>query len=275
MSHLIIGTKSNEEIFNIIESCNELQALTFPAKENISKLKFEVLCIQWIKGSEILQSSGTNLNNNQIKSSEDKLKKCLLELHETLKTSPFKNPEFANDILSKINEKSVSMAIGNAVVVETDDPIDILLCGTEVAGSCQRVDGNANLNKGLLGYKMDGKIKILAIKSEEGSLGKIKARCLLRLLWDGDKPVLFMERFYPDNITAISPKHAKALTYMAQKKAELLGIPLLTLKGNGKDYGKPLMALGGPSPWEYCDGFGGLTKGTYEINGAQFVTFIK
>ncbi len=275
LSHLITGAKSNDDILNIIEGCNEIQALTLSVKENISKFKLEVLCIQWIKGSEILQSSGINLNYNQIKSSEDKLKKCLLEIHEILKSSPFKNPEFANDIQSKINEKSVSMAIGNVVVVETDDPIDILLCGTEVDGSCQRVDGNADLNKGLLGYKMDGKIKILAIKSAEGPRGKINARCLLRLLWDGGKPVLFMERFYPDNITAISPKHAQALIYMAQKKAELLGVPLLTLKGNGKDYGKPLMALGGPSPWEYCDGFSGMTKGKYEINRAEFVKFVK
>ncbi|MBA3602598.1 MAG: hypothetical protein H0W50_02935 [Parachlamydiaceae bacterium] len=71
-----------------------------------------------------------------------------------------------------------------------------------------------------------------------------------------------MERLYPSNITS---KQAQALKYMARKKAEILGVPLLTLGGTGKDYGKPMMALGGPSPWEYCDGSSGMTKGKYEI----------
>ncbi|MBA3603675.1 MAG: hypothetical protein H0W50_08555 [Parachlamydiaceae bacterium] len=268
LSQRVIKGNNYDEIIKFIEGCNEIQTFTWMAKENISKRRLEILCIKWIKGIDSLQASNTEMNNNQIKSSEDKLKKILVEILKILNASPFSSPEFANDIQNKINEKSVSMAIGNSLVVETDDPIDILLCGTEVDGSCQRIDGDAHLNKGLLGYNMDGKIKILAIKNAEGAHGKIKARCLLRMLWDGDKPVLFMERLYPSNITS---KQAQALIYMARKKAEILGVPLLTLGGSGEDYGKPLIALGGSSPWEYCDGAMGMTKGKYEIKDARSV----
>ncbi|MBA3602599.1 MAG: hypothetical protein H0W50_02940 [Parachlamydiaceae bacterium] len=176
------GENNLDEIIKIIEASSELYFDSLKAQENLTKQNFELLCIHWIKGSESLQTSNTEMNNNQIKSFEDKLKKILVEIQEILKASPFNTPGFAHDIKGKINEKALSMAIGNNVVIEMDDPIDILLCGTEVDGSCQRVDGDANLNKGLLGYSMDGKIKILAIKSAEGPLGKINARCLLKVL---------------------------------------------------------------------------------------------
>ena len=50
-----------------------------------------------------------------------------------------------------------------------------------------------NLNKGLLGYLVDGKNRLIAIK--EGD--KMIARCMLRLLWDGEQPVIYREVFYP------------------------------------------------------------------------------
>ena len=35
-------------------------------------------------------------------------------------------------------------------IVDTDDPEYLLMCGTAVKGSCQRVDGDPDLNKCLL-----------------------------------------------------------------------------------------------------------------------------
>ncbi|MBA3604068.1 MAG: hypothetical protein H0W50_10635 [Parachlamydiaceae bacterium] len=196
------------------------------------------------------------------------LKVFLNEMCKVLKASPFNSPPFLQDIEDKIKEKSEASVSSNEIAVETDDPIDLLLCGTDVRDSCQRVDGDAHLNKGLLGYLMDGKNKILVVKSAEGHEGKIKARCLLRLLWDGEKPVLFMERLYPFNIL---PKHAQALEALARKKADMLGVPLLRIADKGESYGKVLMALGGPSPWEYCDGSAGITNGKYEIRGTKLL----
>jgi len=51
------------------------------------------------------------------------------------------------------------------------------------------------LNKMSYSYLIDGKNRLLAIKDDKGH---IKARSIIRLLWDGEKPVLFLEKIYPD-----------------------------------------------------------------------------
>ena len=76
------------------------------------------------------------------------------------------------------------------------------------------------------------------------------ARCILRLLWDGEKPVIYRELFYPKTIAA----HYKAtLNALAKKVATKLNLPL-TSDDEGIFYGKDLKALGGPAPYEYADG---------------------
>ena len=74
---------------------------------------------------------------------------------------------------------------------------DLFLSGSEVSGSCQRVDASASLNKSLLAYCLDGKNAMLAVKGEDG---KVLARSMLRLLWNREdsRPVLFLDRLYPD-----------------------------------------------------------------------------
>ncbi|MBA2727737.1 MAG: hypothetical protein H0U49_06155 [Parachlamydiaceae bacterium] len=45
-----------------------------------------------------------------------------------------------NDLDGKIieiKEVNATVTVRREIVVETDDPIDILRCGTEVSGSCQ------------------------------------------------------------------------------------------------------------------------------------------
>ncbi|WP_158227791.1 hypothetical protein, partial [Estrella lausannensis] len=60
-----------------------------------------------------------------------------------------------------------------------------------------------------------------------------------------------------------------ALNALAKQIAQDLGIPL-TSQGGGHPYGKDLMALGGPAPYEYSDGSGGLQKsGVYIIKSAR------
>ncbi len=170
------------------------------------------------------------------------------------------NAEFANDIKSLLDPKR---EFSNMNVIFTDDPIDLLLCGTDVMGSCQRLDGHANLNKGLLGYLVDGKIRLLAIKEDKG---KIITRCLLRLLWDGERPVLYRERFYPDDRNS---KHISALNELAKELAKSMNLPL-TSADNGPAYGKPLHSLAG-AVYEYCDGGeSGVKKGgVYTITNAN------
>ena len=59
---------------------------------------------------------------------------------------------------------------------------------------------------------------------------------------------------------------------MAEEKANKLKVPLLSLDGKGDSYGKELQSLGGPVPFEYSDGAGGLiAKGKSAVIAARFV----
>ncbi len=171
--------------------------------------------------------------------------------------------EFANDVKGMLAPKKTYL---NLKVVFTDDPIDLLLCGSDVNSSCQRLEGDPSLNKGLLGYLMDGKNRLLAIKDEKG---KIVSRCILRLLWDGERPVLFRERMYSNDDDS---RYLSAMNQIAKELAKDLNIPLTSLD-EGTRYGKPLHALGGPAPYEYCDSAarGMQNDGRYIIDNANTI----
>ncbi len=161
-------------------------------------------------------------------------------------------------VLSTKNETKKHL-VSDWAAVDTDNPEDLLLCGTEVLGSCQSTNGFASLNKCLLSYLLDGKNRMIAIKDENG---KIMARSIFRLLWDEKEktPVLFLERTYkaiaaPSNID-------KGLQKMALRRSEALGIPLASSE---KPYRNPLVSLGSKAPFEYVDAGTGVTNGQYTI----------
>lgn len=159
--------------------------------------------------------------------------------------------------LNKEVQKQISVLIEmkmnpKIIVVDTDNPIDILLSGTEVPRSCLNVNGNPQFNKGLLGY-FDGKNRLLAVKNENG---EITARCLVRILWDGEKPVLYREKIYPWDPPA-SKEQENALNALALQKAKDLNLSIVesNTKGSNKPVSdKPLVSFSGTAPWEYCDG---------------------
>ncbi len=187
------------------------------------------------------------------------LSKILTALKETRQST-----EFQNDIEGQLQLLDDSLREGSRVI-DTDNPYDLLLCGTEVPGSCQRIDGDPHLNKGLLGYLMNGQTRLLAIVDKKGS---IVARSLLRILWDGEKPVLFLERHYGDS------RYEKAIKKLAKAKAKKMKLVLTSLQGDGKLYSKPLQSLGGLAPFEYCDGDAGVKpKGVFTINNARVCIF--
>lgn len=88
--------------------------------------------------------------------------------------------------------------------METDDPYDCLLSGTKIAGSCQRVDGSPNLNKALVGYLLNGETRLITVKDKSG---KIVARSVFCLLWDGTKPILLQEKIYNNLGSSLDFKH--------------------------------------------------------------------
>jgi hypothetical protein len=183
--------------------------------------------------------------------------------------------QFANDVhgqLGALQDKSACLA-QEVSVVDTDDYLDLLLSGTEVIGSCQNVNGSPSSNKGLLGYLLDGKNKLIAVKDQRGH---IMARAKLSLLWDGEKPVLFLERLYTQG--KYEKQCRTAITEMALAKAKKLQIQLTALKGSGypeqSSFNKDLQALGSGISYEYSDGAGGVkANGFYCIPKVGLVVF--
>lgn len=235
-----------------------------------------------------LQKVGSSDEQYRLRLQQDCLKLCLCDIQdvkgqqtilEGLRKlvnkgilSEQEKTVFTNDIVGRIKdlgEGAQPRRTSAFVAVDTDDPFDLLLCGTEVSGSCQNVTGTPDLNKGLLGYLMDGKIRLLAVKDK--ATGVIITRTMMKLEWDavGKHPVIFLERFYGDN-----PEHQKALIDLAKEKARMLGggIPTLNQAVGGAPYDRSLQALGGPAPFEYTDSGGGCcADGRYVITNVNVV----
>jgi hypothetical protein len=202
----------------------------------------------------------------QLKEGENPLK----VLEEISKIPKLKDnyPDFEHDIQGLINGLKRSPSQFSRLQVSfTDDPCDLFLCGTEVEGSCQRVDGSPDLNKCLVGYLLNGTNRLVTITDSDG---KIVARLILRLLWDEAKqePVLFHERIYP---SILHPALKQALENEVVAIAKGLKLPLTTDEGT-TPYGGAVTSLGGPAPYEYSDGAGGVRReGRYVIQAPFLV----
>ena len=206
---------------------------------------------------------------------EKKLLELLSNSHEMekklmdVKSQIPKEIEFFNDIEGSLRllKKTEQQDDNKFTVIDTDDANHILLMGSEVEGSCQRVDGTANLNKCLLGFLLDGKHRLGVVCDSQG---KIVARAVFRLLIDSTgQPVLFQEKVYVKDHGA---DYALLLRKLAAKKAKHLGIPLVFTKeeggstDSGVDYPHRVHAKEKPVPFEYVDADRmGIQPGAYSI----------
>ncbi len=139
-------------------------------------------------------------------------------------------------------------------IVDTDNYWSMFMAGTDIEGSCQRVDGDPKLNKCLMGYVMNGDYRMLAIENTQGIT---VARCIIHLLWDEERKLasLFMEEAYPFYINYIQEQ---ALIQLAINRAKHLGLNLVSITGEDADsldyYGNTLLRIkGGVAPWIYSD----------------------
>jgi hypothetical protein len=192
------------------------------------------------------------------------LKVTLANLELALAASPFPSShQFYQDLQGLLTnlqpQQSTWKDYQQYIVVDSDDPCDLLLSGTEVEGSCQRVNGDPDKNKCLLAYLIDGKNRLVAIKDGNGI---IKARSILRLLWDeqNQEPVLFMERIYP---SILSQTLENALIQFAKIRASELNLKLTSKEvGNEMPYAPVLHSLGGKAHYEYVDAGSGINTGS-------------
>jgi hypothetical protein len=201
----------------------------------------------------LLQQSAVDLQIKHLQA----LKKCLYEQAPEV--------EFHHDVSGKIGalrpRKSPSK---NVQGIFTDSYRDLLLCGNEVDGSCQRTDGAVNLNKGLLGYLLHGQTAMVA--AVDAHSGRISSRAILRLLLnERQRPILFMEPPYGNSA------HMENVKQVAIAKATAMGLPLTHI-GAGASCESALNALAGPAPYEYCDTVTAIAPcGQITIRGASFL----
>lgn len=91
----------------------------------------------------------------------------------------------------------------------------------------------------------------------------------LHFLFKDRKIKLFREQTYPSPLPAYQ---LRALDKMAMLKAKSLNRAVVSMDGLGEPYGKPLQALGGPSPWEYVDSAGGINRnGIFTIKSSRYL----
>ncbi|KQV81213.1 hypothetical protein ASC87_09800 [Rhizobacter sp. Root1221] len=170
----------------------------------------------------------------------------------------------------EVVEPQSPLRLGALTATDTDRADDLLLCGTEVAGSCQTVNDKIDNNKALMGYVLDGKYRMLALQGDDGTT---HARRMMRLLVDEHtgQPVLFIEKLYANaGIDEYGPED-QALIEMARSKATAMGCPIVCSDDEGMAgaaYPGPVISLGNPAPFEFVDADDvGLVEGRYKLDG--------
>ena len=152
-------------------------------------------------------------------------------------------------------------------VIISGDWEDHFCMGAEVLNSCQDpVKYSTGFARGLMGYCMDGRDHLLAIKDEGG---KIRARANLRFGFIEDKPVLFLAQ--PLARSTHDKRLLKnALLKAGQEVARRLGVPLLdhshAAYGTGAEM--PMKAAHfekGRAPYVYDDISHKLHKETFRL----------
>ncbi|MGI9215250.1 MAG: hypothetical protein ACR2HS_06425, partial [Gammaproteobacteria bacterium] len=195
----------------------------------------------------------------------------LMEINRNIPS--WANLEFSNDLYTAIsklmNKHNKETNCTGWSIVDTDDYWSMFMVGTDVEGSCQRVDGDPNLNKCLMGYVMNGDYRMLAIQNEKGIT---VARCIIHLLWDPiiESACVFIEEAYPFYITNMQEQ---ALHQLAIKRGDYLGLSVMNLAGNidSLNYDNSLIRIeGGNAPWVYSDAnYGAQVNGKFEIKNAK------
>lgn len=187
------------------------------------------------------------------------------------------NEEFP-DLLNKWsnNELLPKKDLGQHKIMETDDPGDLLLMATVVQGSCQSVYGQPAENKCLVGYLINGDVRVIAVKGKENDT--MAARCIIRLMWDevNQCPVMLLEKTY-SNIKDNAIEDA--IITWAIEKANALRVVLVSKEiGSGIAYEGEVGFLGGLAPFVYSDAsikeqelVEGIQEGPFKVHGCHFL----
>lgn len=220
------------------------------------------------KGLEKAQQASFALQNKllQLAKSSNLENSCRL-VQELLQNNLIpRESEFRKRLHLKLEELKQEQLLSSYFVSETDNPEDLFLYGTELQDSCQAVGGNPEHSQGLLGSLHHGQTKLIAVKDRNG---RIVARSIIRLLWDGERPVLFLEQLY--NNRKEEAHFPQAIEAMARRCADRLSCPLSISDEIDGPYENNLQSEGGIAPEEYVDAAGGLcANGRYVIRQVKW-----
>jgi hypothetical protein len=147
--------------------------------------------------------------------------------------------------------------------VFTDDHQQFMRMGSDVEGSCQRIDGNPKLNLGLIGTILDAKSRLCLIEDEDGL---ILGRAILRLMSiEGqDRNCLLMEPIYPP---LLSDELSAALTNWATQCATDLGLDMAALTKDDSLPDCTESLISGPIRYGlYSDGAGGIADDQFIVD---------
>lgn len=259
LRELLIGTQ-NLTIKQVDSSLQQISATKKKLEVNGGiGFEKELQYLQFEKSLIDLCNPRNSLNENE------EFIKASIELGEKIYLQ--KDHQFLRD-LRDLNQlmkpKARPQSVDDWRVEDTDTWDDLLLCGTEVSGSCQNINGFSGLNKCLLNYILDGKNRIVVLKNPEG---QIQARVVLRILWDEEnkQPVLFQERLYSS--PGVFDAGIKAIDNMCIEKARFLQIPLVKSREEqnqrGNAYQYLLKSFNSFTPFEYVD-----AEGLGEVDGS-------
>lgn len=184
-----------------------------------------------------------------------------------------------DDVYNKwISDKYDETLLENNNAHISDDPVDLFLLGTEIEGSCQSVFYDGDLNACLMGYVMDGKNKVVEIKNKGG---KIRARCIVRLMIEKGTNNVFMlrEKMYKSVDTkddAIEELNKRCIDYAKWLGVSLVCDDALNLNRNIK-YKGTLESKKGQVPFEYVDSMRGVYVGTegYDVENWSLIYLYK
>lgn len=105
------------------------------------------------------------------------------------------------------------------------DPEDYFLCGTEVPASCLNVYGQATHAPSLMGIVMQGRSRLLALKSPDD---RLQARILVRLGIDPAANNLVMHMARPYAQVGVPEDYLERLGQFGRKIANEIGVPLVS-----------------------------------------------
>lgn len=165
------------------------------------------------------------------------------------------------------SEKLTTKKYLGYTLVDTEDPIDLMLQASEIGNCCLDMMGRLARVTGLLGIILDGKTHTIVIKDPQGV---IVAKTRLVLLWDEmhKSPVLLLDQVDTQKSAEDDHTLEEAVLRFCKQRAEKLNLILITKqeKYQGDPYNGKIKSLGSSSPYEYVNAlYLDYSNGVYNV----------